>query len=190
MICILTYLAGHYYHVYNRGCNRELIFLNDDHYLYLVKRIKHLLPMSQVRMIAYCLMPNHYHFLLRSEANDSISRFIQTLFNSYVQAFNQQQGRTGTLFQGRAKHIEVDSDAYIIYLARYIHLNPVMAHLVSSPDDWPYSNYLEWIDKRPGTLVDRELIGRFFSNTGDYQHFVNSTIDDIMLAKLARYYLE
>ena len=186
----MTYLAGHYYHVYNRGCNREPIFLCEDNYFFLLKRMKHLLPTSQVSIIAYNLMPNHYHFVLRSETDDGISRFIMPLFDSYTQAFNKQQGRTGTLFQGRAKHIEVDSDIYVIHLTRYIHLNPVMAHLVSSPEEWPYSNYLEWIDRRPGTLIDREFVRRYFPNPGDYQLFVNSTIDDLMLAKLKRYFLE
>ena len=110
------YLGGHYYHVYNRGCNREQIFVNADNYVFLTRRAKTFLTDYPLKVIAYCLMPNHYHFLLRPEEDSVLSRFIQRLFNSYTQAFNKQQKRSGTLFQGRAKSILVDTEEYIIYL--------------------------------------------------------------------------
>jgi putative transposase len=78
-------------------------------------------------------MPSHYHFLLRPEEDGLLSRFIQRLFNSYTQAFNKQQGRSGTLFEGRAKSVRVDTDEYVLHLCRYIHLNPVRAGLVAHP---------------------------------------------------------
>lgn len=102
------HIPGQYYHVYNRGCNREPIFANDGNYLFLLQRAKRFLADYSLSVIAYCLMPNHYHFLLRPGKDDALSRFIQRLFNSYTQAFNIQQGRRGTLFEGRAKSILVD----------------------------------------------------------------------------------
>jgi REP element-mobilizing transposase RayT len=137
------HLAGHYYHVYNRECNRERIFVNEGNYEFLVKRTNSFLSDYSLSVIAYCLMPKHYHFLCRPEEDDSLWRFIQRLFNSYTQAFNKQQGRSGTLFEGRAKSILVDTDDYVIHLCRYIHLNPVRAGLVMHPSQWAYSNYLE-----------------------------------------------
>ncbi len=125
--------AGYYYHVYNRGCNRERLFVNDENYLFLLKRAKSYLSEYPLSVIAYCLMPNHYHFLCRPEEDDSLSRYIQRLFNSYTQAFNKQQGRSGTLFEGRYKSILVDTDEYVIHLCRYIHVNPVRAGLVRDP---------------------------------------------------------
>ncbi len=92
------HLAGYYYHVYNRGCNRQPIFANAGNYLFLLRRAKSFLVDYPLSVIAYCLMPNHYHFLLRPEEDGALSRFIQRLFNSYTQAFNKQQGRSGTLF--------------------------------------------------------------------------------------------
>lgn len=186
----MAHLAGHYYHVYNRGCNRERIFARDDNYLYLLKQIKRLLLGAPVGMIAYCLMPNHYHFLLRADSDDAIGRFIQRLFNGYVQAFNRQQGRSGTLFEGRAKSIEVDDERYAIYLCRYIHLNPVVAGLVNRPEDWPYSNYLEWIGKRAGTLLDRDFVQLHYARPAEYEAFVHSSIDDAIAAKLEKYYAD
>lgn len=92
------HLAYHYYHVYNRGCNREQIFANDNNYLFLLQRAKSFLPDYSLKVVAYCLMPNHYHFLLHPQEDGVLSRFIQRLFNSYTQAFNKQQKRSGTLF--------------------------------------------------------------------------------------------
>ena len=184
------HLAGHYYHVYNRGCNRERIFANDGNYEFLLYRIKSFLPHYALTIIAYCLMPNHYHFLLRLAQDDTLSRFIQRLFNSYTQAFNKQQGRKGTLFEGRAKNILVNSDEYILHLCRYIHLNPVKAGLVTDPGAWPYSNYLEWIEQRGGILVDRAFVREYFPTAADHETFVMSEIKPSLEHKLQAYYLE
>ena len=88
------HLTGHYYHIYNRGFNRERIFANDGNYVFLLRRAKSFLADYPLSVIAYCLMPNHYHFLLHPEADGTLSRSIQRLFNSHTQAFNKQQGRS------------------------------------------------------------------------------------------------
>ncbi len=141
-------------------------------------------------MIAYCLMPNHYHFLLRPEEDGALSRFIQRLFNSYTQAFNKQQGRSGTLFEGRAKSILVDTDEYVLHLCRYTHLNPIKAGLVVYPGEWPYSNYLEWVEQRDGTLVDRVFVRGYFPTATDYEAFVMSEVDLLLEQSLHAYYLD
>ena len=129
------FVAGHYYHVYNRGCNYEPIFSTHDNYIYLLQKVKRLLREIPLVIIAYCLMPNHYHFVIRQEGDTPISTFIQRLFLTYTQAYNKQQGRRGPLFEGRFKCIHIDSDEYVIHLCRYVHLNPVVAGLVSRPED-------------------------------------------------------
>jgi len=184
------YLPGHYYHVYNRGCNRDRIFINDENYIFLLTRMKSYITSYAVSIIAYCLMPNHYHFLLIQEDGKSIQRFIQRLFNSYTQAFNRQYGRSGTLFEGRSKSILVESTEYVIHLCRYIHLNPVRAGLVLHPSQWSFSNYLEWIERRSGTLVNREFVKEFFRTPEDYEEFVLSDIAKPMEQRLQEYYLE
>jgi putative transposase len=186
----MAHTAGHYYHVYNRGVNRQRIFANPENYLFLLRRAKTFLADYPLRVIAYCLMPNHYHFLLYPEDDTALSRFIQRLFNSYTQAFNKQQGRRGTLFEGRAKSVLVDTDAYILHLCRYIHLNPVRAGLVARPDQWPYSNYLEWVARRNGTLVDRAFVQQYFSAPEDYENFVLGEIDPSLEQKLEAYYID
>ena len=161
-----------FHHVYNRGCNRELLFVQPDNYVYLLRKIKTHLPDYPIGILAYCLMPNHYHFLLEAEDAADISAFIQRVFNGYVQAFNKQQHRSGTLFEGRAKTIWVDTESYVLQLCRYIHLNPVTAKLVTHPAEWPYSNYREWIGEREGTLKDEAFIREYFPTPEDYRRFV------------------
>ncbi len=181
------HLAGHYYHVYNRGCNREPIFAVPANYVYLLRRAKALLEDCPVAVIAYCLMPNHYHLLLRPESDGADSVFLQRLFGSYTQAFNRQQARSGTLFEGRPKSILVDSDEYVLRLCCYIHLNPVKAGLVGKPGDWAYSNYLEWVGRRGGTLVDREFVREHFRDGAEYEAFVRDEAERRREAELARY---
>ena len=141
-------------------------------------------------MIAYCLMPNHYHFLMRPDQDEVLSQFIQRLFNSYTQSFNREQNRSGTLFEGRAKSVLVDTDEYIVHLCRYIHLNPVTAGLTKRPGDWPYSNYLEWIEQRDGTLIDRDFVRDYFPTAADYEDFVMGELAPSAEEKLRSYYLD
>jgi len=185
-----VYLAGHYYHVYNRGCSREHIFANDDNYSFLLRRARSFLPDYPLSLIAYCLMPNHYHLLLRPEDDGTLGRFVQRLFNSYAQAFNKQQGRSDTLFEARAKSVLVDTDEYVLHLCRYIHLNPVRAGLVDQPGEWPQSNYLAWVEARYDSFVDRASVRQYFASPAEYQAFVTSEVDPSLEQKLQPYYLD
>ncbi len=107
-----------------------------------------------------------------------LSKFIGAVFNAYVQAVNLQQGRTGTLLEGRFKHRCVGKWEYLLNLCRYIHLNPVKAKLVAKPEDWAYSNYREWIGLRGDSLVDRSFVKDHFSTADGYKNFVNDIEDE------------
>ena len=117
-------------------------------------------------------MPNHYHLLVRQESESPVSEFMQAIFNSYTKAYNKAFNRTGTLFEGPYKAVQVEEDPYLLHLCRYIHRNPLDAGLVKDPDEWPYSNYLEWVGKRAGSLVDLEFVRDFFPRPGEYSRFV------------------
>jgi putative transposase len=186
----MQHYAGHYYHVYNRGTNRQAIFANEENYWFLVRRLKSYLPLYSIRIVAYVLMPNHYHFLIGVDKDGELSRFLQRLFNSYSQAFNRQQARSGTLFEGRAKSILMDETNYVYALVRYIHLNPVVAGLVKAPQDWPFSNYLEWICARQDGLFDPQFRKMFFSSPDEYKNFVLSDIPEALERKITKYYLD
>jgi hypothetical protein len=124
-------------------------------------------------------MPNHYHFLLRQDGDDSAGLLPQLVFNSYTKAFNRRYGRTGTLFEGRYQSIWVDAEGYLLHLCRYIHANPVKARMVSRPEDWPFSNYLEWMDLREGVLVDRDFVAESFPQRAHYRQFVADYLDGL-----------
>jgi putative transposase len=185
-----TFTNGQYYHIYNRGADKLPIFFNTGNYEHLVHLIKRYYPKYGVTVIAYCLMPNHYHFLLRQDTELALSKFINVLFNAYVQAVNLQQGRRGTLFEGRFKHVCVDHYEYLIQLCRYIHNNPLKAGLVTHLEEWPYSNYLDWIGIRSGTLKDNEFIKQYFPETTlSYRKFVEDLRDESLTRELIEKYV-
>ena len=181
---------GNSYHVFNRGCNKEKIFFNEGNYIYLTQKIMKTYEKYKVQIISYCLMPNHYHFLVKQDSDIPISEWIRVMFIGYVQAVNIQQNRSGTLFEGRAKHILVDKQNYLIHLSRYIHLNPVKAGLVSTPDDWKYSNFLECTGKRDGFLYDEDFILNNFGSKNEYNTYVNASVSNNIEEKLEKYLVD
>jgi len=183
------FYQGGYYHIYNRGVNREPIFFNDDNYKYCLKMIRKYLDRYNLCLIVYCLMPNHYHFIIRQESEAGISDFIRDVFNTYAQAVNKRQHRTGTLFQGRFKHIHIERDEHILHLCRYIHLNPVKAGLVVSPEFWRHSNYADWIGLRAGTLTDRSFMMDNFGNSENYRAFVIEYLQEKTVEKMIGKYM-
>ena len=176
----IPFLPHHYYHIYNRGNNRETIFFEKDNYLFFVSRMRNYIsPAADV--IAYCLMPTHYHLLVRvktsevretSEVSLDLSKAMMRLSVSYTKAINKRFQRVGVLFQGAFQAKQIENDAHLRHLCRYIHANPVKDGLVAAPDDWPYSNYREWMGQRDGKLVDHNFIQAQFTSPEDYQAFV------------------
>lgn len=162
------FVKGNYYHIYNRGASQGKMFFSNDNFLYCLKLIKKYAETYCIAFIAYCLMSNHYHFLLRQDGEISLAKFINVLFNAYVQAVNKQRGRKGTLFAGRFKLIHVDKNEYLVHLCRYIHLNPVDAGIVSNPEDWAYLNYRKWVGLRSGKLIDHQFVTEHFFSSEDY----------------------
>lgn len=184
----MSFIKDHYYHIYNRGCNKEKIFFNEGNYHYLLDKMKSSLREYGVNMIAYCLMPNHYHFLVQQTTEKPLSAWLHKIFVGYTQAVNKQQQRSGTLFEGRPKHIPIENDDYLIHLMWYIHSNPVEAGLVSMHSKWPFSNYLDCVGKRNGTMVDKDLIRQRFGSLPEYEKFVSSyQIEKLIEEKFRKY---
>ncbi len=198
----VPFQPGQCYHFYNRGNNREAVFFERDNYLYFLRGIKKYLR-ARLKILAYCLMPTHYHMLARVRAiqtsevsqtsevlTGEVSRAMQKLSISYTKAVNRRFGRVGALFQGQFQAKPVIQDHHLINLCVYIHANPVKDGLVVQPEDWEFSNYLEWIGLREGTLVDREFIDAHFGLPGEYKSLVVDYIQTRNLPDDVRKYLQ
>lgn len=189
MRCPRDYFTkGNIFHIYNHSVSDEKLFREDSDYILLLRRFKQSMDKTDVSIIAYCLMPDHFHFLIRQDSDLPIYSLFNSVFSSYVQNFNKRHKRRGRLFQSHLQHILVDSDQYLIYLCQYIHYNPVKAGLVANAEDWPYSNYLEWIGRRNGKLFNPEMRDAYFSSPEDYMNSLNEHeeyLDDLPFMRLA-----
>lgn len=103
----LSWLPGHFYHIYNRGARQKTIFPRSDNYIFCIRKMRHYCLEFNLTLIAYCLMPNHYHFLVRQNEDHEAGLLARRVFLSYSKAHNRAYQTTGTLFEGRykAKHI-------------------------------------------------------------------------------------
>jgi putative transposase len=192
-----------YYHFYNRGNNRQAVSFQPENYLYFLGGMKkYLVPV--VKIVAYCLMPTHYHILVRvmlqtsevspfvgaSEVSAQVSRAMQKFLISYTKAVNKRFSRVGSLIQGQFQAKPIKNYSHLLNLCVYIHANPVKDGLVALPEDWIYSNYLEWLSQRDGTLVDREFIQEHFGSPKEYQMLVMEYIKTRYLPDDVRKYLD
>jgi REP element-mobilizing transposase RayT len=178
-----------YYHLSNRGAHRLDLFRNDADYVFLLKYLRKFVESYDITVIAYCLMSNHYHLLLRQNGEIAISQLMQALFNVSTKAFNTKYNHTGTIFEGPYKAVTVESTPYLLQLCRYIHRNPLEAGMVVRPEQWPYSNYPELIGIRNGTLADHEFVAENFGTTAEYQTFVMESVPPEKNQQELRHYL-
>ncbi len=169
---LLIWQQGMYYHIYNRGVNKSILFREPANYLYIIEKLQKYSLENLVSVIAYCLMPNHYHLLLRQDGAQPAGNVPQAVFNSYSKAYNSRYRHSGTLFEGRFRAKPIRTTTHLLHLCRYIHGNPVKDGLVTDPTDWRWSNYLEWIGKRKSPLVDYEFIKTQFVNRPEYKDFL------------------
>ncbi len=170
----VTFAIGEHYHVYNRGHNRQPIFFDRDNQLFFLRRVREYL-VDHADVLAYCLMPNHYHLLVKLRS-PQFSAAMQRFGVSYSKAINQRYARVGSLFQGPFRAIHVDQQEYLIHLTRYIHLNPVAAGLVQRPEQWEFSSYLDYLGQRQGTLSQRDWVQTVFRTPEEYRDFVEAAI--------------
>ena len=134
-------LPGQPQHIIQRGNNRSVIFVADEDYLFYLENLNAACQKYACDLHAYVLMTNHVHLLITPHHTGAIGKVMQMLGRYYVQYFNRQYQRTGTLWEGRYKATLLDSDQYLLVCSRYIELNPVRAGMVSHPSDYPWSSY-------------------------------------------------
>lgn len=158
------------YHVYNRGNKRQQTFFSNDNYHYFLQKVrKHILPHCGI--LNYCLMPNHFHFLIHADKRtiqtkkigntdrNVLSEGFRNLLSSYAQAINKQNASTGSLFEQNTNSICLrDGSAnYASTCFYYIHQNPFKAKLVTKMEEWTYSSFKDYAGVRNGTLCNKHL---------------------------------
>lgn len=128
-----------------------------------------------VEIIAYCLMPTHIHLLLKQIDDSGISHYMRKILNSYTRYFNTKHGRKGPLWEGKFKNVLVETDAQLLHLTRYIHLNPATARLVENPDSWHTSSYKEYLSEGKQEICEFTELLEIRPET--YKPFVEDRID-------------
>lgn len=197
------------YHIFNRGLNSIPIFSQKRDYQRFIRSFllyqNHQPPIKfsqfktlsikdknrlwdklrkkqnwQVEIIAYCLMPNHFHFLLKQLKEKGITNFIHYLSNSYSHYFNIKYKRKGGLFEGRFKAIRVETNEQLLHLSRYIHLNPYSSFVVKELESvlrYPYSSLQEYLQKNQTSVCQKAIVLDQFSNPRKYEQFVVDQAD-------------
>jgi len=192
------------YHILNRGISHQLTFKTKRDFSRAIETLRYYqnekLPMrfSQfalfskerkeeairkiankkqflVKIVAFCLMPNHFHFILEQIKDGGIASFMSKFTNSYTRYFNVKNRRHGPLFQGKFKAVRVESEAQLLHLSRYIHLNPYSSYIIRNTpeiENYPYSSFREYLGKSKIEFCNKEDILSQFKNRYSYRKFV------------------
>ena len=193
------FAPGNIMHVYNRGNNKEKIFLDEqDHKAFLFRLAlclgyteeelsSHKLittPSSRIRILgtekkhfklhAFCLMPNHFHLLIEQAEDTSISKLISRLCTSYAKYMNKKYNRTGHTFQDKFKAVLVENNPQLMWNSSYIHMNPVKDGLVKHPLQYTWSSYIDFALERNLPFVTQDLILSTFEGK---KNFIEQTLN-------------
>lgn len=193
---IKIYVSGGFYHVYNRGVDKNNIFLEEKDYRYFLYLLKiYLLPKEEtinlatneeekisllrlnnfyqkIELLTFCLMSNHFHLLIRQNDEQSIKIFIKSLLVKYVSYFNKKYQRVGPLFQGVYKAVLIENEEQLYHVSRYIHLNPLdLVKDISLLKNYKWSSYLAYIKNWNVKWLKKDFILNHF-NSDNYKKFV------------------
>lgn len=182
------------YHVFNRSLRRAPLFTNKQEFGLFLKAGRYYLqpnpPVkfsiyrrqpnkykpdftgSLVKVVAYCLMPDHFHLILTQMEDTGIKTFIHRLANSYSHYFNLKHEQKGPVFESAFKAVRVEDQEQLTHLSRYIHLNPVTNFLVEDPIEYDHSSYKIYLGKETTDFVDNAAVMANFSSSADYKKFV------------------
>lgn len=155
-----------FYHVFNRGLNKQVIFTDEQDYskfLTLLHNLRFIKKFDHT-IYSYVLIPNHFHILIQTRKTP-ISKIMSSLLTSYSMYFNKKNKRVGVLFQNRFKSKLCDRDSYFLGASRYIHLNPLKDGLVSYLSDYLWSSYQEIFGQSKFNIIDREAINQLIGET-------------------------
>lgn len=200
-----TFAVGEYYHIYNRGVDKRIVFEDnqDIHRFYegllefnvlepigslyehsFAKKLGSSTSKSDDRLVsflAHCANPNHFHLLLRQEAENGIEKFMHRTGTGYTKYFNNKYKRNGSLFQGRYKSVHVNSNEYLLHLSAYINLNDRVHQLGSSTSKLvkSKSSWREYIGDENNWVCEKKIILDQFGSTKEYEEFALSSLESI-----------
>jgi len=172
---------GYCYHIYNRGNNKEDIFIEEKNYIYFLSLIqKYILPIADI--YGYCLLKNHFHLIIRiKEAEQLPEQFrgkihqpFSNMFNSYTKSINKVYNRSGSLFQEHLQRIRIDTENYLKQLVAYVHLNPVKHKFTSDFKSYRYSSYQAYLSEKLSNL-ERGYILELFEDKENFKAFHNES---------------
>jgi len=157
-------VAGEFYHFFNRANSQsDKLFYQDRNYRYFLKLWTTYMD-KYFEVWSYCLIANHFHFLVRVRVNDTPCLAMESwrrLAISYTQAVNKQENRRGSLFQEHPKHLLVNSDSHLLSLIRYIHLNPLHHGITEQPENWRYDSYATFFSASASRVMRSEVLALF-----------------------------
>lgn len=176
-------VPGYPHHIIQRGNNRQPIFAGNADYEVLLSMLAEHAVKSAVAIHAYVLMSNHFHLLVTPDKAEGIPAMMQSVGRRYVRYFNQQQGRTGTLWEGRYKSTLIQAERHLLACMVYFDLNPVRAGMVRDPADYPWSSHNHYIGRKTDRLVTPhplywELGNTPFARDAAYAELVRAGISD------------
>jgi len=180
---VKSYVENGYYHVYNRGVEKRLIFLDEQDCKVFLRYIKlYLSPLDELKnldidginrfirqnlsqevdLLCFALMPNHFHLLIKQHTKDGLVKFMRRLITSYVMYFNKKYIRVGSLFQNKYKACLIENDDYLLHISRYIHRNAW--DIVSDIDFMKYSSYPYYLGFQHASWVKPQEVFSYFNN--------------------------
>ncbi len=194
---VKIYEPGAYYHVYNRGVDKGLVFREGKDYKTFLSFLKFYLTLQgeslqvspskklknyfgEIELLCYCLMPNHFHLFVKQNSEHGIDHFMRSLLTKYVRYFNSHYQRIGPLFQGPYKAVKILTEYQFIYLSKYIHRNPYKES-PRSLQDYPYSSYRNYLHCFTQSWVKTNDILSYFSRINpqlSYESFIEQSLSE------------
>jgi REP element-mobilizing transposase RayT len=174
--------TGKFYHIYSKAVGNELLFTNDDNFKFFLKKYDEYC-FEMFETLAYCLIPNHFHFLVRikeGRSNEEVVKKFSDFLNSYSKAFNKANERNGALFQRKFKRKIISSEAYLTRIILYIHLNPFKHKLVEDFRKWKYSSFNSYSKELP-TKINKKVGLEWFGGLQAFLKIHNEIKEDYLL---------
>ncbi|NQW30180.1 MAG: transposase [Ignavibacteria bacterium] len=172
----IQFYSGGLYHVLNRGAFKHRVFEKDKYCREFLRLLKTYSERFQISIVAYCIMPNHFHLVVRQEGPHSVSIFMRCVSHRFAMYYNLMQKKTGVVFEDRFKCISVSDDSYMYTLISYVHLNPVKARLCKHPKDWLYSNFNAFVGKKADTITNSIAVHDLFGDLESYKSVMTDNL--------------